>query len=586
MLTTLRKSKMKQSFFSCIGVLIAASVQARSQEIQPGDVISQLSAPSCCPMGATFDGSALWIVDRKVNKLFRICPKTGKVLKELSTPGLRPTGLTWDGRHLWIADRENLELFRLNPKTAMVDKVLKIPVKAPRGLAWDGECLYLASAREDTISCLDPDDGTVVRKIQAPDNAVTGLTYDGKHLWAADRNWDEIYMIDPEEGHVIGILESPGPHPFGLAWDGQHIWNVDYQTQKIYALNITKGNPRLHLQERRLRVEYVVHFQNQGPDWVQAANFFIALPQNRYNQNISQQIEFTTTPAGIHKDRWNQPIAYFREKDIPPGKHLKHSMAVDATLHRTRVWIIPEKVRSLGSISKKIRHNYLGNNTKFRINNPIVREAVRRSVGNETNPYWIARKIYQFVLKSLAYKRSGGWDSVPLLLERGTGSCSEYAFVLISLCRAAGIPARWVGGVVTRGDDAFVDNVFHRWAEIFLPGYGWIPVDPDRGDRKNPRNQALGFGNLDNTLLVTTVSGGESEYLGWKYNGNVQWSFRGRTKVYVEQIGELAPQATHKEVLIRIDNKFEQAPQNSRKPERPQKSESTSLKLDKKGLRP
>jgi len=95
--------------------------------------------------------------------------------------------------------------------------------------------------------------------------------------------------------------------------------------------------------------------------------------------------------------------------------------------------------------------------------------------------------------------------------------------------------------VVTRGDDAYVDNVFHRWVEIFLPGYGWIPVDPDRGDKKTTRGQALGFGNQDNTLLVTTVSGGESKFLGWKYNGNVAWSFRGRTRVYVENIGELSP---------------------------------------------
>jgi transglutaminase-like putative cysteine protease len=216
-------------------------------------------------------------------------------------------------------------------------------------------------------------------------------------------------------------------------------------------------------------------------------------------------------------------------------------MSVDSTLYKSRVWILPEKVRSLGTIPKSIRMKYLANNTKYRINNPIVREAVRKAIGHETNPYWIARRIYQFVLDKLDYKRAGGWDSVPLLLERGTGSCSEYTFVLIALCRAAGIPARWVGGGVTRGDDAFVDNVFHRWAEIYLPAYGWIPVDPDRGDKKTPRGQALGFGNINDTLLVTTVSGGESAFLGWEYNGNVNWSFKGRTRVYVEKIGELAP---------------------------------------------
>ncbi len=522
-------------------VLMHCGFTTSVQAFQPGDVVAQLQFPGCCPMGATYDGEALWVSDRKVNKIFRISTRTGQVLAEIPTPGIRPTGMTWDGRYLWVADRDNQELFRLDPRTAIVDRTFRISVRAPRGLAWDGECIYMASAKNDVIYCLDPDDGTIMRKIRAPDNAVTGLTFDGKHLWAADRSWDELYMLDPKEGHVIGILKSPGPHPFGLAFDGQHIWNVDYQTRKIYAININQGDFKRNLGERNLQVEYVIHFQNQGPDPIREANFFVAVPKDRYHQEIVGVPTFSKHPIGMLEDRWKQRIAHFREKNIPAGKHLAYSMSLSAKLKHTRFWIVPEKVKPLGTISKKIRLAYLGNNTKYRIMDPVVREAVKKSVGSETNPYWIARKLYQFVLEKLDYKLSGGWDSVPLLLERGTGSCSEYAFVLIALCRAAGVPARWVGGIATRGDDAFVDNVFHRWAEIYLPGYGWIPVDPDRGDKTTPRNQALGFGNLENTLLVTTVSGGESEYLGWKYNGDVQWSFKGRNRAYVEHIGELAP---------------------------------------------
>ncbi len=512
--------------------------------LQPGDVVAEIDAPGCCPMGATFDGRTLWVADRKANKIYRLDPKSGEVLAELPTPGIRPTGMTFDGRHLWIVDRDNLELFRLSPRTGVVDKVFKVAVKAPRGMAWDGECLYLASAKEDTVFCLDPDDGTVMRKIPAPDNATTGLTYDGKYLWAADRNHDELYMLDPAEGHVIGILKSPGPHPFGLAWDGKLLWSVDYQNRRLYALNVTRGDPMMHLGEKKLRVDYTIHFKNEGPDPVLTADFYLAVPEDRYHQRILAGPRFSLDPQGIVENQWKQKVARFSLRDIPPGKHLELGMSVDAALHRTRFWILPDKVRSLGTVKKQIRRQYLANNSKYRINNPVVREAVRQAIGTETNPYWIARKIYQYVLKRLDYNLSGGWDPVPLLLERGTGSCSEYTFVLIALCRAAGVPARYVGGVVTRGDDAFVDNVFHRWAEIYLPGYGWIPVDPDRGDEKTPRGQALGFGNLDNTLLVTTVSGGESKHLGWKYNGNVDWTFKGRTRVHVEHIGELAPAET------------------------------------------
>jgi sugar lactone lactonase YvrE len=546
-----------------VGVLLLLCSAAGA--LQPGEVVAEIDAPGCCPMGAAFDGRALWVADRKANKLFRLSPKTGEVLAELPTPGIRPTGVAFDGRYLWIVDRDNLEIFRLNPKTGIVDKVFKVSVKAPRGMAWDGECLYLASAKDDTIYCLDPDDGTVMRKIPAPDNATTGLAYDGKYLWAADRNHDELYMIDPDEGHVIGILKSPGPHPFGLAWDGKLLWSADYQNRKLYAINVTRGDSMLHLDEKRLRVDYTIHFKNEGPDPVQTADFYLAVPMDRYHQRILAGPKFTLPPQDIAENMWKQKVAHFSMRDIPPGKHLELGMSVDASLFQTRFWILPDKVRSLGTIQKEIRRQYLANNSKYRINSPVVREAVRKAVGSETNPYWIARKIYQYVLNKLDYSLQGGWDPVPLLLERGTGSCSEYTFVLIALCRAAGVPARYVGGVVTRGDDAFVDNVFHRWAEVYLPGYGWIPVDPDRGDVKTPRGQALGFGNLDNTMLVTTVSGGESKDLGWKYNGNVEWTFKGRTRVNVEHIGELSPAANDAPSIVGPPSMEVPAPKKKKK---------------------
>lgn len=228
-------------------------------------------------------------------------------------------------------------------------------------------------------------------------------------------------------------------------------------------------------------------------------------------------------------------------KNIKPGTNLVPRMVITADLYRTQFWIMPENVKGLDKIPEEIKKKYLKDSIKYRINDPKIKEAALKAVGKETNTYWKARKIYQFVRERLNYQLKGGWDSVPILLERGTGSCSEYSFVFIALCRSAGIPARYVGGIVTRGDDAFVDNVFHRWTEVYLPGYGWVTVDPDRGDKESLRGQALGFGNLGNTLLITTKSGGKSKFLDWKYNGNVKWQFEGNSRVYIEQIGELAP---------------------------------------------
>ena len=141
----------------------------------------------------------------------------------------------------------------------------------------------------------------------------------------------------------------------------------------------------------------------------------------------------------------------------------------------------------------------------------------------------------------MEYELAGGWNIAPTVLDRGNGSCSEYSFVYISMCRAAGLPTRYVGSLVIRGDDASYDDVFHRWVEVYLPNYGWLPVDPSGGDSKWPAYRADSFGYLNNRFLITTSGGGGSEYLEWGYNANERWTSQGRCKVVVENFGEWSP---------------------------------------------
>jgi len=135
----------------------------------------------------------------------------------------------------------------------------------------------------------------------------------------------------------------------------------------------------------------------------------------------------------------------------------------------------------------------------------------------------------------------GGWDVPEVVLKRGSGSCSEYTYTFVALCRAAGLPARYQGSIVVRGDDASIDEAFHRWAQVYLPGIGWLPVDANRGDAKAPADQARGFGELSNRFLITTQGGGDSEYLRWGYNSYARYKTTGCCKVEEDLFGFWEP---------------------------------------------
>jgi transglutaminase-like putative cysteine protease len=100
-----------------------------------------------------------------------------------------------------------------------------------------------------------------------------------------------------------------------------------------------------------------------------------------------------------------------------------------------------------------------------------------------------ARNIVAWMKKNIEYKLDKkpiselDFKSVDEIVERGHAECHGYGMLFTALCRAAGIPARPIWGLVrlTNGpDDKFGDIASHSWSEIYVAGCGWVPVDPQR----------------------------------------------------------------------------------------------------------
>jgi transglutaminase-like putative cysteine protease len=60
------------------------------------------------------------------------------------------------------------------------------------------------------------------------------------------------------------------------------------------------------------------------------------------------------------------------------------------------------------------------------------------------------------------------------------GVCQDFAHVLIGLCRSIGIPALYVSGYFYNGPKQSLSapQASHAWCEVFVPGTGWVGLDP------------------------------------------------------------------------------------------------------------
>lgn len=64
-------------------------------------------------------------------------------------------------------------------------------------------------------------------------------------------------------------------------------------------------------------------------------------------------------------------------------------------------------------------------------------------------------------------------------LELGSGTCRDYAWLMIEAARRLGFAARFSSGYVSsQGSDVVGGGATHAWCEVFLPAIGWIEFDP------------------------------------------------------------------------------------------------------------
>jgi len=78
----------------------------------------------------------------------------------------------------------------------------------------------------------------------------------------------------------------------------------------------------------------------------------------------------------------------------------------------------------------------------------------------------------------------------------GVGNCTDYHSYFLSLNRTMNIPARFhMGFPIPDGNEGMVKG-YHCWADYFVEGKGWIPVDISEAD-KHPHKSDYFLGTID-----------------------------------------------------------------------------------------
>lgn len=257
---------------------------------------------------------------------------------------------------------------------------------------------------------------------------------------------------------------------------------------------------------------------------------WVPIPREWDSQKAVKILAIEPAPHATYEDpEHGNKILFW---DFGKGQ-VKESYKVNIK-YRLEIFEVHAEIDSnrIGSYDKNSEEYQLYTRNTHNINiNPKIRELAQSAIREEKNVYLQAKRIFEFVREKMRYKmvaheRGTGTKSLldfpvtdPKTGEQYfEGQCNHYSVFFVALCRAVGIPARGVNGMVGWGpwikekdlklrskiqtkltpDGLAANRLYgpmggHIWAEFYLPNYGWIPVDPTWGRFGHQVNKKLIF---------------------------------------------------------------------------------------------
>jgi transglutaminase-like putative cysteine protease len=255
------------------------------------------------------------------------------------------------------------------------------------------------------------------------------------------------------------------------------------------AASASDGRPR----SRSFELTYRATVQGI-PEGAKSLDLWLPVPQTDRNQTVHRVTIEAPSPVTIGREaRFGNQCLHVRV-DAPEAP-VAVTIAVEATRR--------ENPGGGETLSEGERALYLKAEPLVPLDGPVRALALEATRGLITDAEK-AEAIYGKVVGTMKYDKSGtGWGRGDALFacDARTGNCTDFHALVIGMARSAGIPARFAIGLpLPRGRGSGEVVGYHYWAELYVRGRGWVPVDASEA-AKDPSRRGYYFGHHDEDRL-------------------------------------------------------------------------------------
>ena len=299
--------------------------------------------------------------------------------------------------------------------------------------------------------------------------ALEGRLIDGqkRYFRNAGRN---LFRIDPEARKVFEAVN-------GVTRDVEDVYLDEYNREVIAAVRSTGQNL---VKPVRFTIKYELTVK---PDAVPAGETVRAwMPFPREDQDSQREVKLISAsePDYVIAPDEVEHKSIYMEKKAEAGKPTVFSYTFSFTGSNEWYDFAPEDCKPYDTASELYKTYTAQRRTHVVFTDRIHALADSLTAGID-NPYLKVKSIYGWIVKTFPWASAREYstiENIPMyVLENGHGDCGQVGLLLVTLCRAAGIPARWQSGWMLHPGAVNM----HDWSEVYYEGIGWVPTDVSFG---------------------------------------------------------------------------------------------------------